>query len=544
MSEVEQSGADRMMAEADALHALNEEKRRLMMREVARYRWLFATQHHRLENGEPLDFDRWHYQKEIYQCAAPEIVVMGSTGQGKAQPLDAMIRVPCGWLRMRDAKVGDIVCTPSGVNAKIAGVYPQGPKEIWRVNMRDGRWAEACAEHLWEVFTGKSPTPQIVNTMRLKEMLDKGEAPKLRVARHRRVHSRTRRKMRVYSVRPSPVPVREAQCVLLDNTEHLYITNCHIVTHNTEVGICDDIARAAAGMRVFHVLDTAHKREKLVQSRIDPILKTVPAYRQLFRAAKARQALVDNTRFKHLGDGSVNFIGANSESDFSTHRADSVLIDEHQLCDQGNIRKIFHRLSGSDWRFTFFMGNPRGAGTDENQNLAWEYQNSDQRRWHVPCPNCRVPQELGWWSHFIEEVRNEHGAVLEVRLRDQQRAFGVDGKEFRPICVHCHSPMIRLTKEGFWKAMNPGLRRAGFQISNLYNPTSNIIELYEFYKKSLHDPKYLADFINDQLGLPYSSEGDRITDELLQSASTGQAAGVAPYRLVRASGLSWRDLDN
>lgn len=32
------------------------------------------------------------------------------------------------------------------------GVFPQGKKQIYRVHFKDGRWADACADHLWKVY--------------------------------------------------------------------------------------------------------------------------------------------------------------------------------------------------------------------------------------------------------------------------------------------------------------------------------------------------------------------------------------------------------
>ncbi|HJT79335.1 MAG TPA: AAA family ATPase, partial [Gemmataceae bacterium] len=49
-------------------------------------------------------------------------------------------------------RVGDIVATPDGGQARVTGVFPQGKKQIYRVHFRDGRWADACGEHLWKVY--------------------------------------------------------------------------------------------------------------------------------------------------------------------------------------------------------------------------------------------------------------------------------------------------------------------------------------------------------------------------------------------------------
>ncbi|MGH9521402.1 MAG: LAGLIDADG family homing endonuclease, partial [Terriglobales bacterium] len=69
--------------------------------------------------------------------------------QAKAQPLDAKILTPTGWMRMRDIRVGESVVACDGTATRVIGVYPQGEQEIFRVTFSDGSSTEATADHLW-----------------------------------------------------------------------------------------------------------------------------------------------------------------------------------------------------------------------------------------------------------------------------------------------------------------------------------------------------------------------------------------------------------
>ena len=75
-----------------------------------------------------------------------------STGAGKAQPLWSKIKIPGGWTTMGEIKPGDVVSTPDGGSAKVVSVHPQGEKEYYRFTFKDGRTAEACGDHLWNVY--------------------------------------------------------------------------------------------------------------------------------------------------------------------------------------------------------------------------------------------------------------------------------------------------------------------------------------------------------------------------------------------------------
>lgn len=70
-------------------------------------------------------------------------------GAGKAQPLDAKVLTPTGWKLMGDIAVGDHVVSVDGKPTLVEAVFPQGEKEIFRVEFSDGSATECCEEHLW-----------------------------------------------------------------------------------------------------------------------------------------------------------------------------------------------------------------------------------------------------------------------------------------------------------------------------------------------------------------------------------------------------------
>lgn len=78
-------------------------------------------------------------------------LVLGTTGAGKSLPNTARVHTPNGWVTLGNIKMGDVVSTPDGSSAKVSGVFPQGELEICRITFEDGRTAEACPDHLWEV---------------------------------------------------------------------------------------------------------------------------------------------------------------------------------------------------------------------------------------------------------------------------------------------------------------------------------------------------------------------------------------------------------
>jgi phosphate starvation-inducible PhoH-like protein len=58
--------------------------------------------------------------------------------RGTAQPLDAQIMTPNGYVTMGSIEVGDYVIGSNGQKTKVLGVYPQGEKDIYKITFSDG----------------------------------------------------------------------------------------------------------------------------------------------------------------------------------------------------------------------------------------------------------------------------------------------------------------------------------------------------------------------------------------------------------------------
>lgn len=102
--------------------------------------------------------------------------------RGRAQPLSTKVLTPSGFRRIGDLVVGDAVIGSDGRPTAVLGVYPQGFKDIYRVQTQDGASVDASADHLWSVYTRddrrRGNPAQVLET---KEMLGN-----LRAARHHR----------------------------------------------------------------------------------------------------------------------------------------------------------------------------------------------------------------------------------------------------------------------------------------------------------------------------------------------------------------------
>lgn len=89
-----------------------------------------------------------------------------ATGDGKALTNSSKIPTPDGWRTVGDIKVGDYLFGKDGKPTKVLATYPQKEKkQVYEVELVDGRIQECCSEHLWEVYVnGTKEKTKIVNT--------------------------------------------------------------------------------------------------------------------------------------------------------------------------------------------------------------------------------------------------------------------------------------------------------------------------------------------------------------------------------------------
>ncbi len=115
-----------------------------------------------------------------YQLVAAEILLTrgflllgDDVGLGKAQPLDAKVLTPEGWRRMADLAVGDAIVDPDGGVGEVTGIFPQGTRQVFRVELADGAATECCDEHLWLVQTANDRIRGGGRVLALRDFRDK-----------------------------------------------------------------------------------------------------------------------------------------------------------------------------------------------------------------------------------------------------------------------------------------------------------------------------------------------------------------------------------
>jgi replicative DNA helicase len=102
------------------------------------------------------------------------IILAARPSMGKAQPLDSLVLTATeGFKPMGELRLGEQLASVDGHPSQVLGIYPQGKRQVYRITFADGRSAECCAEHLWQIHYRQWPSPRIVSTAKLMDMLQR-----------------------------------------------------------------------------------------------------------------------------------------------------------------------------------------------------------------------------------------------------------------------------------------------------------------------------------------------------------------------------------
>lgn len=303
-----------------------------------------------------------------------------------------------------------------------------------------------------------------------------------------------------------------------------------VVMKSTQCGaseylICRALNRALVyGRSIFYVLPTFELAARFVRNRVDRTLTYTPTYLSEARASAA--AVTESMKLKHLGDGTLAFVGSQSPAVFSEFPADEVIVDELDWCDQDNVLMAWERMSASEVRDQVWCSQPTipGYGIDV------EYANSTRRRWYVRC-GCGEWVHPDWFRHVVREL-----ADGRYELRDREWSPGMD-RDVRLLCDRCDRPLDG-HGEGAWGAENESADREGYHINKLFSTHVEVRELVERFERGLRNPSAMQRFYNGDLGLPYTAGGSRITDaDVLGAVEDGYLMPAANSEGVVVAGV-------
>lgn len=156
---------------------------------------------------------------------------------------------------------------------------------------------------------------------------------------------------------------------------------------------------------------------------------------------------------------------------------------------------------------------------DENSKIADKYDDSDQRRWHVPCPHCGEYQSLQFYPHK-EGDRKGLGGIQGLKNEDGSWKSKDEVRESAYYC--CEVNGCRIGNESKMEMMSRGVwvpkgqhvtkqgklagkplqsaRHRGYQLWSIMSPAITFGDIAAEYLDSREDIAEMMNFINNWLG--------------------------------------------
>lgn len=228
--------------------------------------------------------------------------------------------------------------------------------------------------------------------------------------------------------------------------------------------------------------------KKYIDQKLQPMLDDVPAVRRLLNSTASRDA-ANRREFKDFEGGQLYIEHAGSPQRLKSSTIRVLIVDEWSEFasalstgdDPGAM--LEGRISAFPGTYKLLkISTPGLLGVCRTTQ---DFDASDQRHYHVPCPHCGHEQPLQWSGLH----------------------WGPGGTDVHYVCGDCGACIdehhkTEMIRAGRWVPHNPDARRRGYTINCLYYQFGlgpRWATLVEQWLAAQNDPARLKTFVNDRL---------------------------------------------
>lgn len=243
---------------------------------------------------------------------------------------------------------------------------------------------------------------------------------------------------------------------------------------------------------------TLEMGEAWSKDRLAPMLRDTPALRGKVKDPRSRDSGTTITH-KQFPGGHLTVAGANSPAGLASRPIRVVLCDEvdrypPSAGSEGDPVSLARKRSATFWnRKLVLTSTPTVKG---GSRIEMAFEESDQRRYWIPCPHCSEMQTLKWssvrWPANEPERAAYHCEACGAAWTDAQRFAAI--------------------RHGEWRASVNFTGVAGFHLSELYSPWSRIADIARSFVEAKKNPETLRAWVNTSLGETWEDVGETVDD--------------------------------
>ena len=274
---------------------------------------------------------------------------------------------------------------------------------------------------------------------------------------------------------------------------------------------------------ILLMLPTLEMAQAWSKDRLAPMLRDTPALHGLVKDPKGRDS--GNTLLhKTFAGGHITMCGANSPASLAMRPIRVVLCDEadrypRSAGTEGDPITLVFARSQTFWnRRHGIFSTPTLKGASRIESA---FEESDQRHFWVPCPDCGEPQKLRWGGkdtdYGVKWDRDEEGQPLPETAHY--------------LCKHCDirwddNQRWQQIAKGAWVAEAEWNGVAGFHLNAIYSPWVRLVELVKEWLAAQGNPERLKTFTNTKLGETFEVKGSTVAVDDLRRESFEERDGV------------------
>ncbi len=234
------------------------------------------------------------------------------------------------------------------------------------------------------------------------------------------------------------------------------------------------------------------------KDRLSPMIRDTRTLTDKISDSKARDS--GNTILhKTFQGGHITIAGANSPASLASRPVRVVLADEVDRYPQsagaeGDPLSLAFKRTTTFWnRKRMVVSTPTVKGVSR---IEMAYEESDKRRYYVPCPECGLEQHLKW-SNVTWEKDDPHSAAY---CCEECGSMWSDPKRWTAV------------RNGRWVTERDTKGIAGFHLNEIYSPWVPLSDMVINFLEAKKSPETLKTFINTSLGESWEEEGIQLSD--------------------------------
>lgn len=297
------------------------------------------------------------------------------------------------------------------------------------------------------------------------------------------------------------------------------------------------------GERVIYFFPTLTDVTEFGDSRIEPSIEVSPYLQERISRRSVRRK-----NYKQIGRGDLALKGMKSRSSVQSTDADAIVIDEYDDCDESNIAQAERRLSGAQQAGRSPRIRRLGRPSLPGYGMDTIYDETDQRKWIVSCPNCGEDQPIEWEENVRWTTAGGGDEILRPGTDKFEREKDVT--EVWRACRRCdaslEAPDPKVPEgplfSGLWIPQAEGAGRIpGFHVQRLIVPRTDLAAVVIASRQTNLTRKEA--FYNADLGVAWAAEDAQLTDEQLDAARSDPDSLADSIEQYRGSNLVTAGLD-